>query len=150
MWRRAGSSADAFDLRHVVIDANVFLSVITERDAKQRAAAKALLVAAEEGELTVVLPQCVIFEIVHVLRNVYAVPAPYVASIIDDAIALPGVVIADECPWKRVLAYWPEPLSSVVDAAIIAIGIANRHDAVATFDRKLARQMKKLGIEPFW
>jgi predicted nucleic acid-binding protein len=137
-------------LRHIVIDANVFISVVTERDHRQREAAKALLVAAEDGELAVVIPQFVIFEIVHVLRNFYDVPANDVASLIGDAIALPGVVITDACPWKQVLAYWPDPLSSIVDAAIVASAITNRCDAVATFDRKLARQMRSLGIEPYW
>lgn len=137
-------------MRHIVIDANVFISVVTERDHRQREAAKALLVAAEEGELVVVIPQFVIFEIVHVLRNFYDVPASDVASLIGDTIALPGVVVTDGCPWKQVLAYWPDPLSSIVDAAIVASAITNRCDAVATFDRKLARQMRSLGIEPYW
>jgi hypothetical protein len=55
-----------------------------------------------------------------------------------DLIALPGVLVIDECPWKRVLDYWPAPLSSLTGAAIAAVAATNRYDAIATFDQKLS------------
>jgi predicted nucleic acid-binding protein len=44
------------------------------RDDEQRAAAKALLLKAEDGELEVALPQFVVFEIVYVLQSTYRIP----------------------------------------------------------------------------
>lgn len=137
-------------MRHVVVDANVFISLFTDRNERQRAAAKAFLLNAEDGEVVAVLPQFVIFEIVHVLRNFYGVPTEDLASLIRDAIALPGLVVIDDCPWKDVLDHWPDPFPSIADAAIVAVVIANRYDALATFDQKLARRMKKLGVGSYW
>ena len=51
-------------MQRVVVDANVFLSFIVHRNDKQRDLAKALFAKAEDGELVVILPQFVVFEIV--------------------------------------------------------------------------------------
>jgi hypothetical protein len=94
-------------VQRVVVDANVFLSTLVHRNDEQRAAAKALLLKAEDGELEVILPQFVVFEIVYVLQSTYRIPASALAPMLRDLIALPGVLVIDECPWKRVLDYWP-------------------------------------------
>ncbi len=137
-------------MRHVVADANVFISFFVERNEKQRAAAKALLLGAENGDLIAVIPQFVLFEIIFVLRTSYRVPDTDVANVIKDALAMPGVLATDDCPWSRVLAYWPDPLPSIGDAAIVAVAVENRYDYVATFDQKLARRMKSLGVASYW
>ena len=66
-----------------------------------------------------------------------------------DLIALPGVIVIDECPWKRVLDYWPNPLPSLADASIVAVAASSRYDAIATFDQKLARRAKALGVATY-
>jgi predicted nucleic acid-binding protein len=137
-------------LRRVVVDTNVFVSVLTDRDPRQDAVAKALFLSAERGEIVAVLPQFVIFEIAHVLRNLYKVPPEELASLIRDTIELPGVIVIDHCPWSLVLERWPEPFSSVADASIVAVAMANRFDAVATFDQKLITRMKSLGVASYW
>ena len=54
--------------------------------------------------------------------------------------------MTDDCSWERVLEVWPNPLPSLADAAILAIAVTNRYDAVATFDKKLARR----AADPSW
>jgi hypothetical protein len=54
--------------------------------------------------------------------------------------------IVDDCPWKRVLEIWPDPLTGLADASILAVATTNRYDAVATFDRKLARKLERFGL----
>jgi len=98
----------------------------------------------------VVLPQFIVFEIAHVLRNLYAVPANTAASLIDDAMGLPGVVLITEYPWEQILDLWSARIPSIADAGIVAIALANRYDAVATFDQKLIRQMMNLGVASYW
>jgi predicted nucleic acid-binding protein len=137
-------------VRRVVVDANVFLSTLVHRNDEQRAAAKALLLKAEDGELEVILPQFVDFEIVYVLQSTYRIPASELAPMLRDLIALPGVLIIDDCPWKRVLDYWPSPLPSLADAAIAAVAASNRYDAIATFDQKLSKRAKDLGVAAYW
>lgn len=63
MWRRHASSKDEAELPHVVVDTNVFISLLTDRDDAQRALAKELLLHAETGEIMIVLPQFILFEL---------------------------------------------------------------------------------------
>lgn len=63
---------------------------------------------------------------------------------------MPGVLVIDECPWKRVLEYWPAPLPSLADAAIVAVASSKRYDAIATFDQKLGKRAKDLGVATHW
>lgn len=137
-------------MQRVVVDANVFLSTLVHRNDEQRDAAKALLMRAEDGELQVILPQFVVFEIVYVLQSTYRIPGSELAPLLRDLIALPGVLVIDECPWQRVLEYWPAPLRSVADAAIVAVAASKRYDAIATFDQKLGKRSKELGVETYW
>ncbi len=137
-------------MQRVVVDANVFLSMLVHRNDAQRDAAKALLLKAEDGALEVILPQFVVFEIVYVLQSTYRIPASELAPMLRDLIALPGVLVIDECPWKRVLEYWPAPLTSLADAAIVAVAESKRYDAIATFDQKLGKRAKHLGVATYW
>ena len=134
----------------VVVDANVLLSFITGRIEKQRDSAKALLLKAAEGELTAVVPQFVVFETVYVLQSTYRISGNELAPMIRDLIALAGVLFIDECPWKRVMDLWPSPFPSLADAAIAAVALTNRYDAVATFDQKLAKRLKDFGVAAYW
>jgi predicted nucleic acid-binding protein len=137
-------------VRRVVVDANVLLSFIVDRNEKQRAVVKALLLRAEEGELVAIVPQFVVFEVVYVLQSTYRIPGHELKSMIRDIIAFPGLLLIDECPWKRVMDFWPSPLPSIADAALAAIAANNRYDAVATFDRKLAKRLQDFGIATYW
>lgn len=67
-----------------------------------------------------------------------------------DLLALPGVLVIDECPWKRVRDYWPNRLPSLADASIVAAAASSRYDAIATFDQKLAKRSRDLGVATFW
>ena len=137
-------------MQRVVVDANVLLSFITGRIEKQRDTAKALLLKAADGELSAIVPQFVVFEIIYVLQSTYRIPGDELAPMIRDLIALPGVLFVDECPWKRVLELWPSPFPSIADAAIVAIAAKNRYNAVATFDQKLAKRVGDFGVAAYW
>jgi predicted nucleic acid-binding protein len=137
-------------VQRVVVDANVFLSVIVHRNDQQRDAAKALLAKAEEGALVAILPQFVVFETVYVLQSAYSVRDEELAALTRDLLALPGLQLIDEWPWRRLFDVWPRPLPSLADASIVALAIANRYDSVATFDRKLAKRLESFGLTPYF
>jgi len=137
-------------VRSVVADANVFVSFFVERNKAQQDAAQALLAAAEEGEIAGVIPQSVIFEIVYVLQSQYGLTSRQAATVVDAVTKFPGMQIVDDCPWKRVLEIWPDPLSGLTDAAIVALATTNRYDAVATFDRKLSNRLESFGLAAYW
>jgi len=137
-------------VRSVVADANVFVSFFVERNKAQQDAAQALFAAAEEGAIAGVIPQSVIFEIVYVLQSQYGLSSRRTASVVDAVTRFPGMQIVDDCPWRRMLDLWPEPLSGLTDAAIVALATTNRYDAVATFDRKLANKLESFGLAAYW
>ena len=72
------------------------------------------------------------------------------ATVVRATTTFPGVQLVDECPWKRVLQFWPDPLSGLADAAVIAAATAARCDAVATFDRKIANKLGTFGLIPYF
>ncbi len=137
-------------MRSVVVDANVIVSFCVDRHPKQRDAAEALLNEAEEGEIVAVIPQFVVFEVAYVLQSQYAYTSDRLAALIRDVIAFPGARLIDDCPWKRVLGIWPDPLAALADASIVAVATTNRYDAVATFDRKLANKLEGFGLESYF
>jgi predicted nucleic acid-binding protein len=137
-------------VQHVVVDANALVSYLTGRHEKQHDAASALLQEAEDGNLIAVLPQFVVFEVTYVVQSLYGVAGDRLASMVRDLVSFPGVQIIDNCSWKRVLEVWPEPLSGLADAAIVAVATSNRYDAVATFDRKLANRLESFNVSAYW
>lgn len=82
-------------MQRVVVDANVLLSFIVDRNEKQRAVVRALLLRAEEGELVVIVPQFVVFEVVHVPQSAYRIPGEEVKPMIRDLIARPAWAYPD-------------------------------------------------------
>ncbi len=137
-------------MRSVVADANVFVSFFVERNKAQHDAALQLLAAAEEGDIVGVIPQSVVFEIVYVLQSQYALTPRQLATVVRAVTSFPGMQVVDDCPWKRVLEIWPDPLTGLTDAAIVALATANRYDAVATFDRKLANKLENFGLAAYF
>jgi predicted nucleic acid-binding protein len=136
--------------RQIVVDANVFVSFLVERNESQRSAAKALLESAADGEIVAVFTQFAVFEVAYVLQSFYGIPAAKVATLLREMIALPGVNVIDDCPWKRVFEYWPEQLPGLADASTVAVAVANRYDGVATFDKKMRNRMRSLEVESYW
>jgi predicted nucleic acid-binding protein len=137
-------------VEQVAVDANVFVSYLTGRHEKQYDAAQALLREAEEGRIIAILAQSVVFEISYVLQSLYHLSSERLASTIGAVVSFPGVQIVHDCPWKRVLEIWPDPLPGLADASIVAIATTNRYDAVATFDRKLANKLESFGLAPYF
>ena len=137
-------------MRSVVVDANVFVSFFVERNAAQHSAARALLSAAENGEIAGIIPQSVVFEIAYVLQSQYGLTGQRLATTVGAVVTFPGMRIVDDCSWKRVLEIWPEIIPGLADAAIIAVATANRYEMVATFDRKLSNLLKAFGLAAYW
>jgi predicted nucleic acid-binding protein len=137
-------------VQHVALDANVFVSYFTARNARQLAAARTLLQQAEEGERVAIVPQFVVFEVTYVMQSQYAVTGERLATMIRDVVTFPGVQVIDQCPWKRVMEVWPNPFPSIADAALVAVATTNRYEAVATFDQKLAKRLEDFGIAAYW
>ena len=137
-------------MRRVAVDANVFVSFFIDRHAGQHAAARALMQSTEDGEIIAVIPQSVIFEVAYVLQSQYGATADRLATVVRALTTFPGGQLVDECPWKRVLDIWPDPIGGLADAVIAAVARDMRCDAVATFDKKLANKLPPFGLAAYF
>jgi predicted nucleic acid-binding protein len=134
----------------IVVDTNVLLSFLTDRDAAQQKKSSDLLRAAASRDLELVLHQQVVTEIIYVLMNRYGQSRGHTAEIIADLLALPGVVTVDRLEWSGVLALWPKPFRDFSDAVLAATCRSGRHDAVATFDETFKRLLEGQGLQSYW
>ncbi len=123
-------------MRRVVIDTNVLISFLTDRNAEQQAQATELFEAAAEGETEILLHQMVISEMVYVLGNLYQVEVAEIAGMIDDLLCSPGVRPVDEIVWSRVLELWPGTFKDFADAVLAAVTLERRYDAIAPLTRR--------------
>jgi predicted nucleic acid-binding protein len=137
-------------MTRVVLDTNVLVSFLTDRNLTQQAQAARLLTRAAAGEIQVILHQTVVMELAYVLRNLYSMSSEEVAPLLRDLLALPGVVVADRLPWSTVLDLWPSQIPDLADAILAAVASVDRCDAIATFDRAFRRRVAKLGVKSFW
>jgi predicted nucleic acid-binding protein len=136
-------------LRQVVIDTNALLSTVLLRDEEQRAATQRLLDHAGNGELVIVLPQFVVFQAIYVLRSFYKLPPLTIRVMLREAMTLPAVTLTNDCPWPQFFEHWSDIRPEPVDAAILALAIANRY-TLATFDHKLSKRARTFGVSPYW
>lgn len=125
----------------IVIDTNVLVSFLTDRDAGQQKRATTLLDRAVAGEVEVVLLQIVVTEMVYVLANLYRVASAEIAATLRDLLDLPGLRTVNELSWPAVLDLWPERIPAFADAALAATARRERL-AVATFDQRLVRKLR--------
>lgn len=137
-------------MTRVVLDTNVLVSFLTDRDIPQQAQAAGLLTRAAAGEIQVILHQTVAMELAYVLRNLYSMSSEKVAPLLRDLLALPGVAVADRLPWSIVLGMWPSKVPDLADGILAAVASVLRCDAIATFDRAFRRRLAKLGVKSNW
>ena len=137
-------------MRHIVLDANVLISFLTDRDEQQQKQAATLFRDAVRGEHVLVLPQVSLLDMVHVLLKIYRRSRVEAAEMLNRLLAMPGVVTADEISWAVILVLWPNKTSSLTDAAIAAATRQGRYDAVATFDVPFSKLLRREGLASYW
>ena len=132
-------------MKSVVIDTNIVLSFVTDRDERQQQAALRLFEGAAAGTLRLVVPQVVLVEIVYVLENLYRHPASEVAGVIRDLLSMPHVAVENEVPWRAVRALWPRRVRDFAGGVLVAVAKAGGH-LVASFDRRLNGSLRRLAV----
>lgn len=133
-------------MRRVVLDTNVLVSFLTDRNADQQTQAAALLEAAAKGEVELILHQMVISEMVYVLGNLYRVETVELARTVNDLLSSAGIKPVNDVVWARVLELWPRHMRDLADAVLATVAIQEGYNAIATFDQRFVRQLHRAGI----
>jgi predicted nucleic acid-binding protein len=137
-------------MKEILVDANVLVSFLTDRNESHQRRAAALLRGATDHEHLLVLHPIAIVETVHVLVQLYDVDPLEVSQAMSKLLATPGVITMFDVPWSLVLESWPEVIPSFGDAILAGVAIEGRHDAVATFDVGLRKELSRQGCISYW
>ena len=132
-----------------LLDANVVLRFLRRDEPNMAAAADALFIRAEHGEVRLVLDSVILAEVVFVLRSFYKVEREAIADAIQGLINSGGAVETDRL---AVLNDAPEryrrhPPVDFGDAVLGALA-AEQNLPVASFDRDLDRLKDVVRFEP--
>ncbi len=134
----------------VLLDTNVLVSFLTDRNKRQQESASALFETAARGDADLTVHQTVLSEMVYVLMNLYDMDSDAVASIVGELLAMPGIRPGDELSWSNVLKLWPGRISDFADACLAAVAKDGHLSVIATFDRQFVRRLRTEGISSYW
>jgi predicted nucleic-acid-binding protein len=133
-------------LKRYIIDTNVLISFVTDRNPEQQQKIATLFEAAAHLKAAILCHQYVLTEFIYVMDKVYHLPKNEIGRMAADLIQMPGIEVVQECDFAAVLACWPDPLPDFSDAVIASVGMSRRGALVVTFDRKFAGGLKSLGL----
>lgn len=137
-------------MKEILVDANVLVSFLTDRNAAQQEQADLLFRMAAQRQHLLAVHAISLIEMVYVLSRLYHAEPKKVAGSIASLLEMPGVVAADEVSWSRVLEFWPATIPSFGDAIVAAVALEGGYAAVATFDRDLQAKLSRQGIGSYW
>jgi len=137
-------------MKEILVDTNVMVSFLTDRDEGQQVKAAALFRSAANREHTLVLHSIAIVEMVFVLTQLYQADPVDVASSVSKLLEMPGVATEFNFNWRLVLERWPQTIPSFGDAILAAVASEPGYDAVATFDGGLRKKLVKQGCVSYW
>ena len=130
----------------VVIDTNVLISFVTDRNPEQQVKTAKLFEKAANLRYLVLCPQNVLTEFVYVLERVYGVSRSLIKKMLTSFIEMPGIEVVHEIDLKILFSLWPDKISEYGDAIIASVCKARVGSAFVTFDRKLKAALKRHGI----
>ena len=133
-------------MKRYVIDTNVLISFVTDRNPEQQQKIVPLFEAAAQLKAVILCHQYVLTEFIYVMDKIYHLPKDEIGRMIADFIQMPGIEIVQECDFDTVLSCWPDPFTDFGDAVIASVGMSRRGAATVTFDRKFAGGLKTLGL----
>lgn len=125
------------------LDTNVILRYLTGAPPEPAARARELFSAAEQGRLTLFVPDVILLETGFVLLRILRLEAPKVSALLGSLVEAPGLEIERRETVRLTLELFQQGQLGLVDAYLAAHALsqeeAGRPAVVASFDRDLSR-----------
>lgn len=134
-------------MKKYVIDTNVLISFVTDRNPAQQEIIAPLFESASRLKCTLLCHQFVLTEFVFVMDKVYGTPKESINSMVRDFLSMPGVEIHQGTDFNTLLSYWPLKINDFGDALIAATAKAIKGSLIITFDEKFKSALKRVGLE---
>ena len=133
-------------MKKVIIDTNILISFLTDRNLSQQDIAAKLFNDAVALKKEILCQQEVLSELVYVLNSVYKVSKEDIHDLLAEFTKLPGVEITSSLNFDVVLQLWPEHISDYGDAVIAALCRKTKKSSIATFDQKFIKELEHIGL----
>ena len=133
-------------MKKVIIDTNILLSFLTDRNLAQQDTAAKIFNDAAALKKEILCQQEVLSEFVYVLDTVYKVSKEDIHELLAEFMKLPGVEIIANFNLDVVLQLWPEHVADYGDAVIAALCKKTKKTSIATFDQKFIKELERIGI----
>lgn len=133
-------------MKKIILDTNVLISFLTDRNLAQQNKAEEIFAQAAALRTEVLCQQEVISEFVYVMNSVYQVSKNEIRSMLLDFADMPGIEIVSGLDLAIISQLWPAQISDYGDAVIASLCKKTRDSAVATFDRKLIKELTAAGL----
>lgn len=136
-------------MKNIIIDTNLLISFITDRNLEQQEKAARLFEQTSRLKSAVICHQNVIAEFVYVMDKLYAVGKTEIGDIVTDFLKMPGVKLSTIFNYKVVFELWPEKIPDFGDAMIASLQKHYPNASVATFNVKFQKALTKISVEVF-
>ncbi|HOW81654.1 MAG TPA: PIN domain-containing protein [Spirochaetota bacterium] len=130
-------------MKKYCIDTNALLSFLTDRNINQQKTVEKYLERAIRGELSLIVIENVITELVYVMQSVYRTPKNIISQTLKALEENPGISIDGHFNLKTLRQIWPDPVNDYGDALIVLYAL-EKNCEILTFDKKLLNSFKKL------
>jgi predicted nucleic acid-binding protein len=136
-------------MKNYIIDTNALISFVTDRNPKQQQIMKSIFESASLLKGMILCHHHVLTEFVYVMDKVYQVPKDEIKGMVKDFMLLPGINVIRDIHFKTVFFFWPEFIADFGDAIVAALCKAHKGSIIVTFDQKLIRQIKTVGLTAY-
>jgi uncharacterized protein len=123
-------------MKPIIVDTNAFLRLLVNDIPSQKKLFEQLLQKAKNEELSIFVPQIIIFEIEYSLRKYYLVPKDKIIEELQVIVAMNFIEIEDRQSFNTALGYYAKEKISFVDCFILARSQIENYK-LFTFDKKL-------------
>lgn len=128
----------------IFVDTNYFLRYFIDDGSFQHQKATALFIAAARGEKKLITSPLVIFEIFLVLGSAYRLNKSQKINILENLFNMTFINLKERDLFKKTVQIYKKTALEFEDCYHLIYLYANKINKIATFDKKLLKEAKKI------